>query len=57
MYQALDWRILGLVERVQGEFRVVGFHLRLRGDELAENGVVQRILPVDSAQDVGPGPS
>lgn len=53
--QAFDRRILSLVKRVQGELGVVGLHLGLGGNELAEDGVVQRILPVDSAQNIRPG--
>ena len=53
MDKAFNRRVSRLLEGVQGELGVIRLHVGLGRDKLAEDWVIQRILPVDAAQDVG----
>lgn len=48
--EPLDGRVGLLVERVERQHGVVRDHARLEGDELAHDGVVPRVVPVDAAE-------
>jgi hypothetical protein len=54
--KTLDWRVSSLVEGIQGKSGVVGLHDGPGRNKLAEDGIVQRVIPVHSAQDVRPVP-
>lgn len=53
MDKTFNRRVSRLLEGVQSQLGVVGLHVRLGRNELAEHRVIQRILPVDAAQNVG----
>lgn len=50
--EAFNGRVGLLVERIEGELGVVRDHARLQGEELADDGVVPRVVPVDPTQDI-----
>ena len=52
MNQALDRRVGRLMEGVKGKLGVIRDHPRLHREELSDDGIVPRILPVDSAENI-----
>src|SRR3954451_22198593 len=54
MNQALNRRVGRLVEGIEGKFGMIRDHHRLHREELTDDGIMPRIFPVDSTEDIRP---
>lgn len=52
MDEPRHWRVGLFVQRIKRQSGMIGYHRRLSRDELAKNGIVARVSPVDTAQDI-----